>query len=328
VSTASALGLVAGLAGLIAILLWQGLPEIVAALQTACGGLLVVAAYHLVPMTLDAVGWRALLAPRERPSLGAVVRARWIGEAVNALLPVMQVGGAVARARLLAQDGVPAATAEASVVVDVTLVVGTQVLFTFLGLAVLVVWVGGSGVGGAAAVGAVVMAAAVAGFVTVQRRGMFQRVVGGVPRLGGRTGLAERAGAVDAAVAALYATPRRLAVPAAWHMASWLLGAGEIWLALRFLDHPVGVLPALLLESLGQAVRAAAFVVPAGLGVQEGTFLLLGHALGLPPDTAVALSLSKRVRDVCLGIPGLVVWQATTLRRLRAGRVSRSARRS
>jgi hypothetical protein len=70
------------------------------------------------------------------------------------------------------------------------------------------------------------------------------------------------------------------------------------------------VASALLLESLGQAVRTAAFVVPGALGVQEGGYLVLGTALGLTPQTALALSLAKRVREIVLGVPGLIAWQA------------------
>jgi hypothetical protein len=30
---------------------------------------------------------------------------------------------------------------------------------------------------------------------------------------------------------------------------------------------------------------------------------------GLPADTALAISLSKRVRELALGVPGLLLWQ-------------------
>jgi hypothetical protein len=63
---------------------------------------------------------------------------------------------------------------------------------------------------------------------------------------------------------------------------------------------------ALLLESLGQAIRAAAFAIPGSLGVQEGGYLLLAPLAGLRPDVALALSLAKRIRELLLGIPGLV----------------------
>jgi len=110
-------------------------------------------------------------------------------------------------------------------------------------------------------------------------------------------------------VADLYRENRALLGALAWHLAAWVVGTGEVWLALRFLGHPVDLSTALLVESLGQAMRAAAFAIPGALGVQEGGYVLLGQMLGIDPDTALALSLSKRVRELSLGIPGLVAWQ-------------------
>ena len=60
------------------------------------------------------------------------------------------------------------------------------------------------------------------------------------------------------------------------------------------LGHPVTWVEALLLESLGQAIRGAAFAIPGALGVQEGGYLLLAPLAGLSSDTALALSLAKR----------------------------------
>ena len=65
-----------------------------------------------------------------------------------------------------------------------------------------------------------------------------------------------------------------------------------------------------MLESLGAAVRSAAFVVPGALGVQEGGFVVLGRALGLTPEAALALALVKRVRELLVGGPGLAAWTA------------------
>ena len=33
------------------------------------------------------------------------------------------------------------------------------------------------------------------------------------------------------------------------------------------------------------------------------------HGLGVAPDIALAVSLLKRVREIVLGVPGLIVWQ-------------------
>jgi hypothetical protein len=48
-------------------------------------------------------------------------------------------------------------------------------------------------------------------------------------------------------------------------------------------------------------------MIPGSLGVQEGGYLLLAPLVGLPSDAALALSLSKRAREILLGLPGLLV---------------------
>jgi uncharacterized membrane protein YbhN (UPF0104 family) len=87
------------------------------------------------------------------------------------------------------------------------------------------------------------------------------------------------------------------------------VGCAETWFALRWLGHPVNFADAIVLESLTQAARSVFFLVPAGLGVQEAGLIGLGHLIGFGPDVALALSLAKRLREVLLGLPTLVVWQ-------------------
>ena len=61
-------------------------------------------------------------------------------------------------------------------------------------------------------------------------------------------------------------------------------------------------------EALTAAIRSIAFIVPAGLAAQEGGFILIGQMLGLDGSTALALGLIRRVREILLGVPGLIVW--------------------
>jgi glycosyltransferase 2 family protein len=64
------------------------------------------------------------------------------------------------------------------------------------------------------------------------------------------------------------------------------------------------------IESLLYAIRSAAFAVPNAVGVQEGAYVMLGALFGLSPDMALALSLLKRGRDITIGVPVLLCWQA------------------
>ena len=309
-------GLAIGIGLFSALILYLGVGDLVAALEQAGAGLLLVAAFHVVPIVGDALGWRSLVALRERPPLAFFVRARWIGESVNGLLPVMQIGGNVVKARLLGAAGMSGPRAGATVVVDVTTLMLAQLAFTLVGVGLLAGRIGGVRLVGVAALGAAIMVALAVGFVAAQRAGAFGRGARVIARLGSGIGggLALDADALDTEVHQLHRERGRLLASWGWHLASWLAGAGEVWLALYFLGHPVDVWTALLLESLGQAVRAAAFAVPGALGVQEGGFVVLGAALGIGADTCLALSIAKRAREILLGVPGLVAWQTDVAR--------------
>ena len=65
---------------------------------------------------------------------------------------------------------------------------------------------------------------------------------------------------------------------------------------------------AVVVESLGQTLRAAGFAVPASLGVQEGALVLVGSALGIPQEIALSVAVLRRLRDLIFGLPMLLTW--------------------
>jgi uncharacterized membrane protein YbhN (UPF0104 family) len=103
-----------------------------------------------------------------------------------------------------------------------------------------------------------------------------------------------------------YGRGRRAALSFFLSLVGWLIGTLEVYVVLMLLRVPASWSDCLLLESLGQAIRAAGFAIPGSLGVQEGGYVLLAPLVGLRPETALALSLAKRAREVLLGLPGLL----------------------
>jgi hypothetical protein len=71
-----------------------------------------------------------------------------------------------------------------------------------------------------------------------------------------------------------------------------------------------------VLESLLYAVRTVAVVIPNAVGIQEGAYVLIGAGFGLTPQTALAVSLVKRARDLAIGLPALGAWQIVESGRL------------
>ena len=305
-----------GAALFVALLAWQGFGSVWDTLMVAGWGLLLVIAFHALPLALDAGAIVALFARRDAGAWRALwrdaLRARWVGESVNSLLPAGQIGGPVAMVRTLAQRGTPVRDAAAAITVSTTLQTLAQIVFVLGGLALFAAFASRDAAASLrvpALVATAVLTAFVVAFYIAQRRGMFGRMSRLASGMLGRrdwSALTTGADAIDAAVHALYRERGKVAATFGWSLVGWVIGTGEVWLALQFLGHPVDWLDALLLESVGQAIRGAAFAIPGALGAQEGGYLLLAPLVGLPPDAALALSLAKRARELALGLPGIV----------------------
>jgi putative membrane protein len=310
----------ASLAATVGLIAAHGFEDVFAAVAAASWGLLAVAAAHGIPLLADTFAWQRVLVAPSRPGLARLIWIRWVSEAVNDLVPAAMVGGEVLRAWLVVRAGsLPGRTGGASVVVDLTMAVLTQGLFTLIGLGLLLSLDADSQLLEASIVlGAFLCGAAVA-FVLVQRAGLFGLAGRLADRIGESVGWppASAGGeALDAAIAEIYRQPQAVLGAFVWRMAAWLAGTLEVWIGLWLLGHPVGLAEAMMLESLIQAVRSAAFIVPGALGVQEGALVLLGSLVGLTPELALALSLVKRFRELVWGLPGLVALHLSELHRL------------
>jgi putative membrane protein len=319
----------AGAALFTALLIHQGVRQVLDAFVRGGWGILGVVVYHLVPLFLDAAAWWALFPRVDRPSLHQLFWMRWIGESVSALVPSAAVGGDIVRARLAAIHGVPLAVAAGTVLVDITLGIFLQAGFTLLGLVLLVAATGKDSLVGPTLVGILIALAAFAGFYFVQRLGIFSLLGRIVMRMAGSPdwqSLAQGGKTWDQVIRSLYARRRGVMGCCVWTLSSLVVGSGEIWLALWFLDLPDSVLNAVILQSMVLTVRSAAFAVPAGLGVQEGGYLVIGNLLGISGDGAFALSLVWRAREIGIGIPALVTWQLLEARRFWRRRLAAKAR--
>jgi putative membrane protein len=308
----------AGLAGAVALIVYQGHAAVLSAFAAGGFGLVWASLFHVVPMAINARAWQVLMPGARPPSLAAFTWFVWVREAVNGLMPVARIGGEVVSVRLLMRGGVRKASAVASLVVDMTLSMVSQFIFTALGLGLLVVVATDSAPIGHLALGLLLTIPLVGGLMWIQRAGAFELVVRVLQRVsGGRfSTLVGGSMRIDRAIRLFYRRRWRVIRCTLWQLLGWIVGAGEIWLALYFLGHPVSLVDALLLEALAQAVSSAAFMVPGALGVQEGGFLLFGSLLGLSSETALALALARRVRDLIVFAPAIVLWQLSEGRAL------------
>jgi putative membrane protein len=276
-------------------------------------------------VVLCGLAWARILDGLSPASAAACLILRFVREGINVLLPVASVGGDVLGARLLTFWGVAGSLAAASVLADLLFQVGTLALFAGLGAgllrrvegaqaAELADWtlraLAGTGL-------------AVAAFFALQRTGIVRLIEDRVAALGRRLvreteARPEPPPRVQGALDAIWAAGRRgrLAQSFGLHALAWLLGTAEVAVVLACIGvDNVGLSEILVIEALSQAIKAAAFLVPSGLGVQEGGLVLVCGLFGIDAGTAIALSLARRVPDVVLGLPALLAWQNLEARR-------------
>ena len=302
------------------LLIREGAAQVGSAIATAGWALLAIVAYHfLIPVFLDSLAWWVLFPPAERPRVRKIYWMRWIGESVSTLIPSAAVGGDIVRARLAAITGTPVATAAATVLVDLTLGVFTQAAFTILGVVLLVSATGQKNFVGPTIIGTIVGILAVGGFYFVQKRGMFGFLARMIAKLANSPewqSLVHSGTTLDETVRSLYARRRAALACCGLTILSLILNSGEIYIALWALNLHATIANAIILQSMALTIRSVAFPVPGGIGVQESGYVLVGNLLGIPGETAFALSLIARVRELGFGIPGLVTWQLIEGRRL------------
>ena len=307
-----------GLVLAIAIIGYQGFGVVAQAFAAVGFGLIVVVMLRAVELSGAGLGWWIVFPAAARCPAYACVWVRFIREAINALLPVAQIGGEIAGARLITLFGIAGGLAGATVLVDMLMQTLTLLVFTIVGIGVLATMVADRALVGSLVAGTAIMALALAAFFAAQRFGgakLFERLLLAFAAKLGWSTPANRESVHDNLVR-IYANLPRLLAAISVHLGVWFVGALEVLVTLRLMGFPVGYGKALAIESVGQAVRAAAFLMPGALGVQEAGFIAVCAVYGIPAAQALALSLVKRVPDIALGVPFLFIWHAQESRAL------------
>jgi putative membrane protein len=310
----------AGIAACIGLTAWSGIDDVGNAVASVGWGMPFVVFTRIATVSIAGTGWWLLFPASGRLRLRSAVFLRFVREGVNTLLPLTQVGGDVVGARVLTFWAVPGPLAAASVIIDVLMQAATQFLFAALGLVTIVALGADTTVAGVAATGLALATPMLGIFYLAQRTGGHRILHAVLSRLKGDHNW-RVLGTVDAVyhcLSSIYARRSSLAASGVVHLIGWLVGVTEVLIVLGFMGHPITIGEALVIESLAQAVRGAAFAVPGAFGVQEAGLILLCGIFGISPDQALALSLIKRAADLVVGVPGLVALQVLEGRRLTA----------
>jgi putative membrane protein len=311
------LAAICGLALLTGLTVYYGSGAVMAAVASSRWATVLVVAARAAALAGAGIGWWALV-PARQPGPSAFVLLRFVREGINTFFPLAVVGGDVIGARLLAQFGVATKLAVASVLVDVFIQVVCLIVFVLAGVGILASLVGNRTVTFTAISLLAIAVPAVTGFFLTLKFGASESVVRWLTAFGEKRQWRAFDHVVDigARLQEIWGNYRGLAESFVIHIVTIFLGAIEVWIALKFMNYPVGVMEAVAIESLGQGSRSAAFVLPGGMGVQDGALIAVCALFGIPAEVALAMALIKRVPDLILGAPALMGWQALEGRRV------------
>lgn len=308
-----------GLILAVAIIAYQGFGAVTQAFAAVGYGLAAVVVLRACELAGAGLGWWIVFpADSRRHPVYVCMWVRFIREAINSLLPVAQVGGEIAGARIMTLFGISAGVAGATVLVDMLMQVVSLFLFVIVGIGILATYGANDALVGSMMAGISIMGIALAGFFFAQRFGgakLIDRALMKAAEKSGWSSLANLASLHDNLVR-IYGDVPRFLLAMLVHISVWFFGALEVLVALNLMGYPISYLDAVVIESLGQAVRAAGFLIPGALGVQEAGFIAVCAVFGIPAPAALALSLVKRVPEFVLGPPFLFVWHGHETRAL------------
>jgi putative membrane protein len=308
-----------GLALLTGLTAYYGFASVGQAVASAGWGAVFVILVRAVALAAAGIGWWLLVKPAVACAPLPFVGVRFIREAINSLFPVATVGGDIIGARLITGLGILSGRlALASVLIDIFVQVVSLLIFVLAGLGVLATRADSNHLIAPIAIALVVATPAVAGFFLALNFGAFEPVMRRLVEFGERrqwAAFGHVAGLGDS-LQRIWRNRRGLSASFLVHLAILFVNATEVWIALAFMGYPVTYAAAVAIESLGQASRAAAFPLPGGLGVQDGTLIAACVVFGVPAEAALGLALVKRIPDLVLGVPSLLAWQAMEGRRL------------
>ncbi len=312
---------------------WLGAGSVLKAVLSI--GIVGFGATILAQLAVDAILGVAWNAACREIGLAHLTMARMVRDAAATCLPFSQLGGILIGIRATGAEASPRTggrsidwpEAASANIVDLTTEVLGQIVFVLIAVMFLVVHQQSSPFAKPVIIGTLLLAVGIGGFIWTQQHGgtILKRMARGLSRniaSQWHSAMLSRADTLQEKLDEMWSHPGRIAEAAAVHLVAWIGSAAAIWVGYYFLGAHLSLSGAIVIEGVACGIMSASFLVPAGLGVQEAAYIALGSAFGIDPSISLGLSLLRRGRDLAIGVPVLLLWQAAEVRRLRGNRAN------
>lgn len=269
------------------------------------GALLMLLPYACV-YAADTLGWHFSFGPGHGHGLsfGTLFRIRWMGEAVNNVVPSGYIGGEALKVYLLHKRGVPTLNSTASVVAGKTVQTLAHVVFIGAGsVAAMQLVAPDSPIRTAMAVVFAGALVTVCLLFWLQSHGIFAMLFRMLDRFRWRVdSLEARKPAllrIDGRIVDFYRNDRtHFGAATLAFLGGWFLDTMEILLLGYLMGYPIGITQALAIEAFVGVAKGMGFFVPGAVGVQETGIVFLCRMTSLPDSFGVAYAILRRGREV------------------------------
>jgi len=278
------------------------------------GFVLIMGVYALVTY-IDTIAWRYAFHPEQacRLNLLPLWRIRQIGEAYNIITPLGTVGGEPVKAQLLKdyyhltfKQGL------ASLVLSRTTFLTALIIFFIPGIYLIL---SSEIITGefktVSLVGMIVFTILIFLFFLFQVTGMLGVLASWFGRMFPKHkdhSFLNHLQVLNTLMSAYYKDNQgRIALSIFYALVGWVVGLGELYLALYYLGYDPSFQELWVIEALVQLVRVGSFFIPMSLGAQEGGLILIFVAMGLTPDLGLAVSFVRRIKEIIWVSAGLLL---------------------
>lgn len=305
--------LVAAIAVMVWLLVWQGFSQVLSVIVDFGWNFLWLLCFFLLAQILATLSWQQLFFDRNlTPSFARLYLANWLGTSVNSVLPLASLSGEAARARVLMTSGISGSVTGVSILLNKTVEALSLVFMGGLASILVLREYGVTLITLICTGGWLLLATGVLLFIILQRQGILGSLASRWQgRIGSKYGQRVMHGLTraDAAIRFAYHQPRHLINSLLYMLLYRLAMITELYLLFVWAGNLLTWQDALIVDGLGAALKGLAFIVPAGIGIQEASYMALGAIAGALPAVMLALSLIRRARDIAIGLPILMWWQ-------------------
>jgi len=295
---------VIAVAALAALALHAGMAEVLRTLAVlGWGGFAVVTLLHVPVIVAMGLAWWSAGQGVAAPS--SFVAARWVRDSVGEVLPFSQIGGYLSGVRALSLGGARLVSAALSMLADLVAEFGAKLPYVLTAILALMALLRGDYLV-QPMIAALILIVAGAVLVFLFRARLIAAFENAASRMMRKWIPGERDVRLNLAG---YFSRDSFVPDFTIHLIAWFYGALEAWVTFRLMGIKITGVEALVIDSLGTSLRALGFMVPAAAGVQEAGYVLVSLLFGIAPAQGIAFSLTRRARDLAIGLPGLVLWQ-------------------